>query len=78
MKKTLLTIAIVLGMTCAASAQVFVLEDKKGREPATPGFNIDNPDGYGQGTDYYAPAGSGALLLAVMAGTYLLGKKKKE
>ena len=78
MKKTALTLAIVLGMACAASAQVFVLDGKKGRDPSTPGFNIDNPDGYGQGTDYYVPAGSGALLLAALGGAYLVGKRRKK
>ena len=78
MKKTLLTIAIIFGMAFGASAQVFVIDGSNDqREGEEPGFNIDNPDGFGQGTDYYTPVGSGALLLAGLAGAYLLGKKKK-
>ncbi len=74
-------LAATLMLAVSASAQIFVLEDngsqREGSE--TPDFNIDNPDGFGQGTDYYyTPVGSGALLLAGLAGAYLLGKKKEK
>ena len=81
MKKLVLTIAIVLGMVMGASAQVFMLDaDNSQRELSDLELNINNPDGFGQGTDYYeyAPIGSGALLLAGLAGSYLLAKKNQK
>ena len=65
----------------SAPAQVFMLNENESQRDGseTPGFNIDNPDGFGQGTDYYyTPVGSGTLLLAGLAGAYLIGKKKKK
>lgn len=77
MKKKIMTMAAALMLAASASAQVFVLEDNDNqREDVDPGFNIDNPDGFGQGTDYYTPVGSGTLLLVGLAGAYLVGKKK--
>lgn len=80
MKKIVLTIAIVLGLTFGASAQIFMMEEEAylRNGEVTPDFNIDNPDGFGQGTDFYAPVGSGTLLLAGLGGAYLLGKKRKN
>ena len=79
MKKRILTMATALTLTISASAQVFILEnDEESREEEELiGFNIDNPD-FGEGTDFYAPIGSGALLLAVMGGAYYLLNKRKE
>lgn len=78
MKKKIMTMAAALMLAASASAQVFVLEDNGNqREDVDPGFNINNPDGFGQGTDYYTPVGSGTLLLVGLAGAYLVGKKKK-
>ena len=68
--------AIVLGMAFGASAQVFMLDGDENQRNGTIEFNLNNP-GYGDGTDYYVPVGSGTLLLAGLAGAYLLGKKKK-
>lgn len=79
MKKLVLTIAIIFGMAFGASAQIFLIDadnsNRLGEDIS--GFNIDNP-GYGQGTDFYAPVGSGMLLLAGLAGAYLLDRKRKE
>ena len=71
--------ATALTLTISASAQVFILEnDEESREEEELiGFNIDNPD-FGEGTDFYAPIGSGALLLAVMGEAYYLLNKRKE
>ena len=79
MKKRIMTMAAALMLAASASAQVFVLEENDNQRDGseTPDFNIDNP-GFGQGTDYYTPVGSGALLLAGLAGAYLLGKKKEK
>ena len=81
MKKKIMILAAALVFAASASAQIFMLEDdadmRDGSE--TPDFNINNPNDFGNGSDYYeyTPVGSGALLLAGLAGAYLLGKKKK-
>ena len=71
-------LAAVLMLAFSAPAQIFVLEESDSQRDGgeTPGFNINNP-GMGSNNDAYAPLGSGALLLAGLAGAYLLGKKKK-
>lgn len=71
--------ATALMLSISASAQVFILEnDEKSREEEELiDFNIDNPD-FGEGADFYAPIGSGALLLAAMGGAYYLLNKRKE
>ena len=79
MKKRILTMATALTLTISASAQVFILENDEElrEEEELIDFNIDNPD-FGEGTDFYAPIGSGALLLAAMGGAYYLLNKRKE
>ena len=80
MKKRIMTMATALMLTASASAQVFIFnDDYEQREfEGSYDFNIDNPS-FGEGTDFYAPIGSGALLLAAMGGVYyLLGKRKEK
>lgn len=69
-------------MSFAANAQIFVLEQDasnvrtgEGAEILN-GFIPENGVEYDQGE--YAPIGSGALLLAGLAGAYLLAKKKQK
>lgn len=50
----------------------------KGPRIQNEAFYIDNPLDHGSGEDWYVPIGSGALLLAGLAGAYLLGKKRKK
>ena len=80
MKKRIMILAAALMFAASASAQVFVLEENDNQREGTD-FNISNPE-FGDGTDFYeetyVPVGSGALLLAGLAGAYLLGKKKKK
>ena len=78
MKKLVLTIAIVLGMGFAASAQGLF-----DRGPETDYFNRDGglltpglPD-HNQGTNQPAPLGGGALLLIGFGAAYAMTKKKK-
>ena len=82
MKKRIMTMAAALMLAFSAPAQVFMLNENESQRDGseTPDFNINNPNDFGQGSDYYeyAPLGSGALLLAGLAGAYLLGKKKKK
>ena len=79
--KTIITLALLLFMTTARmSAQVFILSDeefkyaKRGLScsdlPIIPTLDITY--------DQYAPIGDGAMLLALLSGAYLLGKRRKK
>lgn len=69
-----------------AGAQVFLGEgDNDSREGGTKYNKPDNPDQIQAITledefedEVYAPIGNGILLLGVLGGAYLLGKKRKE
>ena len=90
MKKTLLTIAIVLGMTICAMAQQFQSYqqqqggglfglgaqrmDNQYLDNRTAGL-IDLPNQHGLETD--APLGTGALLLIGFGAAYALKKRRK-
>ena len=81
MKKGILIILATMVMGFSASAQIFILEsvDDGCREPNASGMGFTNPDIHNSGEDWaYVPVGSGTLLLAGLAGAYLLGKKKKK
>lgn len=79
MKKLILAITTILTLASApATAQIF-LDDEDLNNRAT------NPDVFGvmvpeQNVTYdqYVPVGEGILLLAGLAGAYLVGKRKKE
>ena len=90
MKKVVLTIAIVLGMTFGVSAQYF---NENGQpnggglfgKGATPDYSTrESPAGpmlpaHGQNENQSAtPIGSGALLLIGFGATYAMTKKSKE
>ena len=85
MKKTLLTIAIVLGMTLGAMAQkqggglfgmgAQRMDNQYMDYRDTPGALIDLPGQHGLETD--APLGTGALLLIGFGAAYALKKRKK-
>ena len=79
MKKLIMTIAIATMLAVPAMAQVFLDDeaahsDRLGNDapnyPYVPEQNVNY--------DQYAPVGGGVLLLAGLAGAYLLGKRKKE
>ena len=81
MKKRIISaLAILLMVAGTANAQVFMMdrdslnqraEGDPNYQPFIPGLGETNDQGY-------VPAGSGALLLAGLAGVYLIGKKKKK
>ena len=81
MKKRIISILTILLMVAGtASAQVFMLSEessnqREGEDPSElpfiPDLGVTNDQGY-------VPVGSGALLLAGLAGAYLLGKKKEK
>ena len=85
MKKTILTIAIILGMTLGTFAQEGGLFGK-GPEPNYDSYSyrdggdqgglINLPNSHGTGNDQTAPLGSGALLLIGFGAAYALKKKK--
>ena len=80
MKKLIIAITAVLTLaTAPAMAQVFLDDeaahsDRLGNDapnyPYVPEQNVNY--------DQYAPVGGGVLLLAGLAGAYLVGKRRKE
>ena len=90
MKKLVLTIAIVLGMTFGASAQYFsdngqaqgggLFSRGETRDGEAGGNDFSSPllPAHGQnGNQDAAPLGSGALLLIGFGAAYAMSKKKK-
>ena len=80
MKKLIMTIAIATMLAVPAMAQVF-LDD----ETSTNNRNMVDASEIGvmvpsQNVDYdqFTPVGEGLLVLAGLAGAYLIGKRKKE
>ena len=89
MKKLVLTLAIVLGMTFAASAQYFGDNGQPqggglfGRGETRDGGNsgsVSTPllPGHGLNTNQDAPLGSGAILLIGFGAAYALSKRSKK
>lgn len=80
MKKLIMTIAIATMFVAPAMAQVFLDdEDLNGnRANGSSQLLINNPAVYDSGEDWYAPVGEGIILLAGLAGAYLVGKRRKE
>ena len=80
-KKILATLMLVFSFSITLNAQIFIVDDDEYNSRYTEDFNVDNPNWHGSGEDWfeeYVPVGSGTLLLAGLAGAYLLGKKKKK
>ena len=83
MKKRIIAIAAALMMaTAPAMAQVFIMDedDYNGKRQSTPSgqLSVDLPGIYDSGEDWYTPVGEGLLVLAGLAGVYLVGKHRKE
>ena len=83
MKKRIIAIAAALMMaTAPAMAQVFIMEedDYNGKRQNTPSgqLSVDLPGIYNSGEDWFTPVGEGILVLAGLAGAYLVGKRRKE
>ena len=84
MKKLILTIAIVLGLSMTTFADGGGLF-QRGNTPEQKGNREDNSAGLalpGHGTpanaDADVPLGTGIAVLAVLGGAYLVGKKRRE
>ena len=87
MKKTLLTIAIVLGISLCASAQGGLFgygavsdEEYYGAGDRTGGTAplLSLPTTHGETNDQNAPLGSGVAVLLGLGAAYLVGKRRKE
>lgn len=89
MKKIALTLAIVLGMTFAASAQYFGDNGQPqggglfGRGETRDGGNASSVStpllpGHGLNTNQDAPLGSGAILLIGFGAAYAMSKRSKK
>ena len=83
MKKLIAIIAALMLATAPAMAQVFIMDEDEfnnGRagssDPSS--LNVDLPGIYNSGEDWYTPVGEGIVVLAGLAGAYLLGKRKKK
>lgn len=75
-------LALVLGTTMTANAQIFLDDDDMNvRDGEHGGMDIGNiiPQ---HGVDWdqadYLPVGEGIVLLSVLGGAYLLGKRRKK
>ena len=79
MKKKIVTIVIALMLSCIpAMAQIFISDEDFQNSRVSTHLGMDLPGTYNSGEDWYAPVGSGAVLLAGLAGAYLLGKRHKN
>ena len=88
MKKTLLTIAIVLGMTLGAVAQkqgggLFGMGDQRQTDNYdysvyTRGGGLLLPESHGETGDQNGPLGTGIAVLTALGAAYLVGKKRDE
>ena len=84
MKKTLTTIAILLGITLCATAQNgggifergYVSEEAS--NPRSGESLLSLPGSHGSNTDTDAPLGGGIAILAFLGAAYAVGKKRKE
>lgn len=79
MKKLIMTIAIATMLAVPAMAQVFLDDEAVNSNRVT---TIEGPGAFipeqNVTYDQYTPVGEGILLLAGLAGAYLIGKRKKE
>ena len=85
MKKTITTIAILLGMTLCATAQQtgggifergYVSEEAS--NPRSGESLLSLPCSHGSNNDAEAPLGSGIAVLLGLGAAYAVGKKRKE
>ena len=81
MKKRIIAIATLMMMAVVpAMSQVFLDDEemnsnRDGNRGLGPGAYIPQQN---DSNDQYAPVGEGILLLAGLAGAYLIGKRRKE
>ena len=73
-------VAALMLMAAPAMAQIYMTEEdlNNARADGDPSLFINLPQQYNSGEDWYAPVGEGLAVLTVMAGAYLIGKRKKK
>ena len=77
MRKVLISMAFMALMTGNLSAQVFNVEDNPDNNRAQTEENVLVAQ-QSEEQDRFAPLGSGILILSVLGGAYLIGKKKEK
>ena len=93
MKKTILTIVLILGLTMTTFADGGLFKRGYNAQNGSSGYNYfgakaegDNAGGmampmlpnHGESGNQPAPVGSGIALLAALGGAYLVGKRRRE
>ncbi len=93
MKKTILTIVLLLGLTMTTFADGGLFKRGYNAQNGSSGYNYfgaktegDNAGGmampmlpnHGESGNQPAPVGSGIAVLALLGGAYLVGKRRKE
>ena len=93
MKKTILTIVLILGLTMTTFADGGLFKRGYNAQNGSSGYNYfgaktegDNAGGmampmlpnHGESGNQPAPVGSGIVLLAALGGAYLVGKRRRE
>ena len=93
MKKTILTIVLLLGLTMTTFADGGLFKRGYNAQNGSSGYNYfgaktegDNAGGmampmlpnHGESGNQPAPVGSGIALLAALGGAYLVGKRRRE
>ena len=93
MKKTIITLTLLLGLTMTTFADGGLFKRGYNAENGASGYNYfgakvegDNAGSpampllpqHGQETNQPAPLGSGIALLAALGGAYLVGKRRRE
>ena len=77
----LFAMTALLALSLPVEAQIFLMEDEMEHSlrASYSEFEVPVPYQGGDGDQYfYAPIGSGMMLLAGMGAAYLLGKKKRK
>ena len=80
-KKIFAIIAAMMMMAAPAMAQIVILDDEEyygNRQQGDPSLFVDLPGINNSGEDWYTPVGEGIAVLTVLAGAYLVGKRKKD
>lgn len=77
--KRLLIILMLFALTISANAQIFLSEDEYSNRSGSDAGGIELPTipDLDSPFDQFAPVGEGILLLGVLGGAYLLGKRKR-
>lgn len=82
MKKIFVTLAMAMLLSVPASAQIFLDDEDMNKRGSGDGNmeigNIIPQHGVEWDQANYTPVGEGILLLSVLGGAYLIGKKRKE